>query len=129
MPTAAWLKSSPLEAPVAQYSRPEGQRSALRAHRNTRLGRYPFPPALLRGPEAARFAYGALVPTPWPPPWRARPRRTGAACITSTRSVSTSRSAPYFDTFFTVSQVRVVMSLPNVFSIRVMKTGPRGPGT
>ena len=31
--------------------------------------------------------------------------------------------------FFTVSQVRVVTLAPNVFSIRVMNTGPRGFGT
>lgn len=29
----------------------------------------------------------------------------------------------------TVSQVRVVMLLPNVFSSKVMNTGPFGPGT
>ncbi len=31
--------------------------------------------------------------------------------------------------FLTVSQVRVVICVPNVFSMSVMKTGPRGPGT
>jgi len=31
--------------------------------------------------------------------------------------------------FLTVSQVRVVNSVPKVFSISVMNTGPRGPGT
>jgi len=34
-----------------------------------------------------------------------------------------------FATFMTVSQVRVVTSFPNVFSMSVMNTGPRGPGT
>ena len=32
-------------------------------------------------------------------------------------------------TFFTVSQVRVVSASPSVFSISVMNTGPREPGT
>src|SRR5262252_1303819 len=32
-------------------------------------------------------------------------------------------------TRLTVSQVRVVTSVPNVFSIKVMKTAPRGLGT
>jgi hypothetical protein len=32
-------------------------------------------------------------------------------------------------TLRTVSQVRVVTSFPNAFSMSVMKTGPRGPGT
>lgn len=36
---------------------------------------------------------------------------------------------PAVETFFTVSHVRVVISFPNVFSISVMNTGPRGPGT
>ena len=34
-----------------------------------------------------------------------------------------------FATLVTVSQVRVVTSLPKVFSMSVMNTGPRGPGT
>lgn len=35
----------------------------------------------------------------------------------------------YLATFLTVSQVRVVTSLPNVFSMSDMNTGPRGLGT
>jgi hypothetical protein len=36
---------------------------------------------------------------------------------------------PALTTLARVSQVRVVTSLPNVFSIRLMKTGPLGLGT
>jgi len=43
-----------------------------------------------------------------------------------------SHAAPwgvYFATFRTVSQVRVVTSLPNVFSMSAMNTAPRALGT
>ena len=57
--------------------------------------------------------------------WRPRRPAIGTACP----RCSNGYSAPAFTARATVSQVRVVTSLSNVFSISVMKTGPLGLGT